>query len=108
MLKYILNIFFALITFNTLISQEYKWIPIDSIKEKHDGVNIAYRFVDLQCSDSINCITIGNLNTRCPWNRVTHDGGRTWVTTLKDTAIFYEDSIGNKYAVYKPPKAICF
>src|SRR3989339_127636 len=107
MLNYSLYIFFAFISFNTLISQEYKWIPIDSVAEKYNGTKIAYKFVDLQCSDSINCITIGNLNTRYPWNRVSHDGGRTWVTTLKDTAIFYVDSIGNKYTVYKPPKAMC-
>ena len=74
---------------NVSISQNNSWKIVDDA----NGIfTLATTYMDCDCADSLNCIVIGNYNLRDPINRVTSDGGSTWVTTLFDTvAVKSED-----------------
>lgn len=83
------------------------WERIDYVYYCHPlhGFPKSFRFEGIDCYDSLNCAAVGNMDGAWPWNRITTDGGKTWVTTLKDTSYKEYDEYGNYLGTYTPETA---
>lgn len=100
-MKKFLYIFFVLFVFSKIFAQTGVWNLIDffSVYLPGDTIPLGTNYIAIDCADKNNCIAVANVNFQWPWNRLTTDGGETWTTTLRDSAIW---EINNNY---NPAKA---
>jgi hypothetical protein len=85
-MKNIVTLLLFLITFS--FTSYASWRIIDENRYPPDKDYVyEMRYEAVDCANNNDCIAIGNMMLKMPWNRVTHDGGKNWETTLADSIL---------------------